>query len=47
MTSIRLTGLLTAGAVIFLAPLAAAQGPAPLQQGYAHSTSECRRPLTT
>jgi hypothetical protein len=36
MTSTRLTGLLTTGAVILLAPLASAQGPAPLQQGYAH-----------
>jgi hypothetical protein len=36
MTSTRLSGLLTFGALILAASLASAQGPAPLETGYAH-----------
>src|SRR5687767_5268763 len=36
MSSTRLTGLMTLGALVLVAPLASAQGPAPLERGYGH-----------
>jgi hypothetical protein len=36
MSSTRLTSLMTMGALILVAPLASAQGPAPLERGYGH-----------
>ena len=36
MSSTRLTSLMTLGALVLVAPLASAQGPAPLERGYGH-----------